>query len=221
VSDARAEILARVRGALTDVREHERERDREGEAAPTAVPRDYERERHDPRMLELLAERLTEYRARVERTALADVRVVAARVCAELGLDRLVVAGGVPEAWRPHGVELLDEGDGVDPRELDALDGVLSGCAVAIAETGTIVLDGGARSGRRAITLVPDHHICVVEAEQVVMLVPEAFARLEQAVRDRRAPITLVSGPSATSDIELSRVEGVHGPRTLVVVLAE
>jgi L-lactate dehydrogenase complex protein LldG len=209
-SDARTEILARIRGALTDVRDRE----------PPPVPRDYERERRDPRMLELLAERLTDYGARVERTARSEVGAVAARVCGQLGLGRLVVAPGVPEEWRPHGVELVDDGDGLDPRQLDALDGVLTGCAVAIAETGTIVLDGGPRSGRRAITLVPDRHICVVDAEQVVMLVPEAFARVEEAVRHRRAPVTLVSGPSATSDIELSRVEGVHGPRTLVVVLA-
>ena len=212
VSDARADILARIRGALTDVRDLE----------TTPVPRAYERRRHDPRMLDLLAERLTDYGARVERIARPNVRVIAARICAELVLHRLVVPAGLPELWRPEGVELVDDGDdGLDPGRLDALDGVLSGCAVAIAETGTIVLDGGPRSGRRAITLVPDHHICVVEAEQVVMLVPEAFARLEQAVIDRRAPVTLVSGPSATSDIELSRVEGVHGPRTLVVVLAE
>jgi L-lactate dehydrogenase complex protein LldG len=208
--DARSEILARIRGALGDVRGVE----------PAPVPRDYERERRDPRMLELLAERLTDYGARVERTARSEVGEVAARVCGELRLGRLVVAPGMPEEWRPQGVELIDDGDRLDPGELDALDGVLSGCAVAIAETGTIVLDGGPRSGRRAITLVPDHHICVVEAEQVVMLVPEALARVGQAVRDRRAPLTLVSGPSATSDIELSRVEGVHGPRTLVVVLA-
>jgi len=210
-TDARGEILARVRGALSDARVRER--------AP--VSRHYERGRRDPRLLDLLAERLTDYGARVERTARSDIGEVAAGVCEQLRLGRLVVAPGVPKEWRPHGVELVDDGAGVDPRQLDKLDGVLSGCAVAIAETGTIVLDGGLRSGRRAITLVPDHHICVVEAEQVEMLVPEAFARVEQAVRDRRAQVTLISGPSATSDIELSRVEGVHGPRTLVVVLAE
>jgi L-lactate dehydrogenase complex protein LldG len=210
-TDARSEILARIRGALSDVRGR----------GPTPVPRDYERERRDRRMLDLLAERLTDYGARVERTAGSGVGEVAARVCGELGLGRLVVAPGVPKEWKPHGVELVDDDVSVDPRQLDALDGVLSGCAVAIAETGTIVLDGGRRSGRRAITLVPDHHICVVEAVQVVMLVPEAFARVEHAVRDRGAPVTLISGPSATSDIELSRVEGVHGPRTLIVVLAE
>jgi L-lactate dehydrogenase complex protein LldG len=100
--------------------------------------------------------------------------------------------------------------------ELDGFDGVLTGCALAIAETGTIVLDAGARSGRRAITLVPDYHACVVEAGRIVAGVPDAVALLAEAAADGR-PVTLVSGPSATSDIELDRVEGVHGPRTLDV----
>jgi L-lactate dehydrogenase complex protein LldG len=107
---------------------------------------------------------------------------------------------------------------GLDAHELDRLDGALTGCALAIAETGTVVLDGGPGQGRRALTLVPDLHLCVVEEERVVGIVPEAVAALEDAVRDGR-PLTFVSGPSATSDIELSRVEGVHGPRTLVMVL--
>ena len=121
----------------------------------------------------------------------------------------------LPGAWRPDGLELVVD-DGLSPRELDALDGALTGCALAIAETGTIVLDGGELSGRRALTLVPDLHVCVVEAAQVVATVPDAIRALDRA----RGPITLVSGPSATSDIELSRVEGVHGPRRLEVVLA-
>jgi L-lactate dehydrogenase complex protein LldG len=102
--------------------------------------------------------------------------------------------------------------------ELDGYDAALTGCALAIAETGTIVLDGGAASGRRALTLVPDHHICVVEARQIVASVPEAIAALEPAAREGR-PITFVSGPSATSDIELERVEGVHGPRKLDILV--
>ena len=101
------------------------------------------------------------------------------------------------------------------PRDLDALDGVLTGCAAAIAQTGTIVLDGAGESGRRAITLVPDLHVCVVRADQVVADVPDALA-----VLDPRRPLTFVSGPSATADIELNRVRGVHGPRTLDVILA-
>jgi L-lactate dehydrogenase complex protein LldG len=116
--------------------------------------------------------------------------------------------------WRPDGVELVED-HGLPARELDGLDGALTGCALAIAETGTIVLDGGERSGRRALTLVPDLHLCVVERSQVVATVPDAI----RALRGARGPFTFVSGPSATSDIELDRVEGVHGPRRLEVLL--
>jgi L-lactate dehydrogenase complex protein LldG len=210
VNDARSEILERVRRALATAPARE----------SPELPRGYERERRDGRKLEQLDERLTDYRARVVRTGRSAIGHAVRSVCGELGLSRLVVASGVPADWRPEAIDLIDEA-AVGDRELDSLDGVLTGCAVAIAETGTIVLDGGPRSGRRAITLVPDHHICVVEADQVVALVPEAFARLGRAVRERRAPVTMISGPSATSDIELSRVEGVHGPRTLVAVLAQ
>jgi L-lactate dehydrogenase complex protein LldG len=115
-------------------------------------------------------------------------------------------------------VELVID-DGRAGRDLDGLDGALTGCAVAIAETGTLVLDAGPAQGRRAITLVPDHHVCVVTGEQIVGLVPEALERLARTGGATR-PVTFVSGPSASSDIELDRVEGVHGPRHLVVVLA-
>jgi L-lactate dehydrogenase complex protein LldG len=127
------------------------------------------------------------------------------------------VAPGVPGEWVPEGVEAL-AGEALSAASLDGVDAALTGCAVAIAETGTIVLDGGPLSGPRALTLVPDRHVCVVGADAVVGTVPEAFERLEEAVRAGRA-LTFVSGPSATSDIELSRVEGVHGPRVLDVVL--
>jgi L-lactate dehydrogenase complex protein LldG len=117
-------------------------------------------------------------------------------------------------------VEVVVDEPPLSPQALDAVDGVLTGCALAIAETGTIVLDGGERSGRRALTLVPDWHMCIVEASSVVTGVPDAVAILAEAAREGR-PITLVSGPSATSDIELDRVEGVHGPRTLDVLVLE
>jgi L-lactate dehydrogenase complex protein LldG len=152
----------------------------------------------------------------VAATQLADAVSAA---CAEMGLGRVVVPPGLPEAWRPRGVELLED-EGLSATELDAVDGAVTGCSVAIAETGTLVLDGSPICGRRVLTLVPDHHICVVLAGQIVQIVPEAIAAVAPAVRERRRPITLVSGPSASSDIELTRVEGVHGPRHLRVLIA-
>jgi L-lactate dehydrogenase complex protein LldG len=131
------------------------------------------------------------------------------------------VAGGrPPERWLPAGGRLIRE-DGLSAAELDGVDGAITGCAAAIGETSTIVLDGGALSGRRALTLVPDHHICIVRAEQIAGEIAEALEAVAASVTERHAPITLVSGPSASSDIELERVEGVHGPRHLTVLITE
>jgi L-lactate dehydrogenase complex protein LldG len=195
---ARDEVLARVRAAIGGARE------------PGNVPRDYRRAGTLDRdaLVELFCERVGEYRADVR--VVADVGAAVAEACAGL---RIAAPPGLPEAWRPDGA-IVDAGLG--PRELDAVDGVVTGCTVAIAETGTIVLSAAPHEGRRALTLVPDLHLCVVEAPQIVELVPEAIDRLA----GERRPITLVSGPSATSDIELNRVEGVHGPRNLVVLVA-
>jgi L-lactate dehydrogenase complex protein LldG len=164
----------------------------------------------------LFCERVAEYRAEVRRVE--DVRGAVEDVCRAQGVGRLAVPAGLPAAWRPGGVELVED-SGLTPRELDALDGVLTGSTLAIAETGTIALTAGPREGRRALTLVPDLHVCVVEESRIVELVPEAMVQLGELVTRERRPVTLVSGPSATSDIELSRVEGVHGPRRLVVLV--
>jgi L-lactate dehydrogenase complex protein LldG len=213
MSGARAQILARVRAALLDVPAGERPED-------VPVSRAY---RHagdrDPAVLrDRLRRRLEEYGADVTLAEPAGVAAVAGELCRSLGLRRVAFPPQLDAAWLPPGVELVAD-ESLDVRALDGVDAALSGCAVAIAQTGTIILDGGERCGRRALTLVPDHHICVVGEEQVVDLVPEAFARLGTAIAARRAPITLISGPSATSDIELSRVVGVHGPRHLHVIV--
>ncbi|MEV5572869.1 LUD domain-containing protein [Spirillospora sp. NPDC052269] len=195
---SRETILVRVRSALADVPLAET-------PDSVQVPRDYQRTRSGPDLIELLLDRLMDYRAAVHLdTPVADL-------ARERG--RLMVPSGVPGEWL-SGVDVARDDPPLSPTELDRLDGVLTGCAVAIAETGTIVLDGGAAQGRRALTLVPDYHLCVVRREQIVRTVPEALERL-----DPMLPLTWISGPSATSDIELDRVEGVHGPRTLEVVI--
>ena len=200
---ARDEILGRVRSALAGV-----EPTPEPVVAPRAV--------HDPprshaQVVDLFAERVADYRAAVDRVAPADLASLFAateRVVVPSGLD------GVLRAAVSHPV--VDEE--LSAAELDTVDAVLTTACVGIAETGTIVLDHGPGQGRRALTLVPDRHVCVVHADQVVPDVPDAMARLATSVA-RGRPLTWVSGPSATSDIELTRVEGVHGPRVLHVVL--
>jgi L-lactate dehydrogenase complex protein LldG len=168
--------------------------------------------------LERFAARVADYRAEVRVLAPAGLPAAIASALREHGAARVGVPPGLSAAWRPEGFDAIED-HGLDTHELDALDAVVTGCTVAIAETGTIVLTGGPAEGRRALSLVPDLHVCVVEAAQVVELVPEATVALESVVLHERRPLTLVSGPSATSDIELSRVEGVHGPRTLVVLI--
>jgi L-lactate dehydrogenase complex protein LldG len=212
--EARAAILERVRGALRDVPTEERPED-------VVVPRAYRRAEDEPRQarIERFTERVEEYRATVHHSALSTVGEVASSVLRDRGVLRVGVPGDLPGPWRPEGVELVGD-EGLATRDLDALDGALIGCALAIADTGTIVLDAGRGQGRRALSLVPDYLLCVVSGEQIAGSVPEAVERLGTAARERR-PITLISGPSATSDIELDRVEGVHGPRTLDVVLAD
>ena len=216
---AREDVLSRVRSALAG-------------ASPAApVPRDYrahgEHPPGDPALLDLLVDRLVDYKAGVRRTDLAGLPAAVAAALAD-GLARrdlhgepftLVVPPGLDPAWvaEQPGRVLVDGvsvGAVLSAAQLDELHAVVTASTVAVAETGTIVLDGSADQGRRALSLVPDLHVLVVRADQVVATVPEAVARL-----DATRPLTWISGPSATSDIELVRVEGVHGPRTLEVVL--
>jgi L-lactate dehydrogenase complex protein LldG len=203
---AREEILTKVRAALADGK------------PPEPVARSYRRggEQGAARLVELLQDRLVDYKAEVHRMAARDLPAAIAEACAAHYVSRLGVPPGLRADWRPGALSIVEDAD-LSPRELDGLDGVLTACTLAIAETGTLVLAAGPEEGRRALTLVPDLHICVVREDQVVDTVPAAFAELGPLAR---RPLTLVSGPSATSDIELSRVEGVHGPRRLVVLIA-
>jgi L-lactate dehydrogenase complex protein LldG len=211
VSAARDVVMRRIHDAL-------------GSSPPAAASADVPREyRHagepvdfDP--VERFCEVVADYDATVHRVDEAGLAGALAETCRARGAARLVVPVGAP--WKLDGVELVADDPPLGARDLDATDGVLTGCAVAIAQTGTIVLDGAGESGRRAITLVPDLHLCVVRTGQVVPAVPDAIEAVAPAVGEGR-PITFVSGPSATADIELNRVQGVHGPRTLDVFVVE
>jgi L-lactate dehydrogenase complex protein LldG len=201
VSTAKEQILARVRQAI-------------GPREPIApVTREYRQAL--PVDLAQFEERLRDYNAGVYRCTEADLPRTVGEAVDARNKRRLLVPQGLPEAWLPtHGEFVRDAG--FSHAELDAMEGVLTGCTVAISLTGTIILTHGPREGRRALTLIPDYHLCVVYASQVVETVPEGIRALKEF---RNRPVTTISGPSATADIEMIRIKGVHGPRTLDVIL--
>ncbi|MEU9077656.1 lactate utilization protein C [Kitasatospora sp. NPDC004745] len=213
MTGSRERVLARIRAALAD------RPDTAPDVPEAPVRRDY-LTAHGPEdpaaLLDLLARNLTDYRAHVHHSTADGLPELVARLLRERGSRSVAVPADLPGAW----LSALDatrpvvESEELTAERLDAVDSVLTGCALAVAETGTIVLDAGPAQGRRALTLVPDHHLCVVRADQVVASLPRALPRL-----DPTRPQTWISGPSATSDIELDRVEGVHGPRRLDVLL--
>jgi L-lactate dehydrogenase complex protein LldG len=201
MSSAKEDILARVRSALGP-----------SPVAPE-IPRSYRLAGTLPHdgIVDLFCERVAEYQATVHRVAASDVAEIVRSILA--GATRI----GVPLGFPDLGLDVIAD-DSHSIEQLDTLDAVVTGSALAIADTGTIVLDTGPSCGRRALTLIPDHHICIVDAQTIVPSVPDAVAQLAGAADDGR-PITFLSGPSATSDIELDRVEGVHGPRRLDVLV--
>ena len=203
MSTAREEVLGRLRAAV-------------GPSADPPIGRHYATKGvaapGDAALLDLLDERISDYAATVHRSTEDDLPAKVAQVLNDCGARHVGAAAGLPRKWLPRTLPVDSETMGV--AELDALDGVVTGCAVAIAVTGTLVLDGSSGCGRRALTLVPDLHLCLVRRSQIVETVPEALTCLAP-----HRPLTFISGPSATSDIELERVEGVHGPRTLQVIL--
>ncbi len=221
--EARDAILKAIGHATSNVW------DEEAAADPTVVRRNYRRKGRleSTGLIDLLEDRLKDYKASVTRCLDSELPGVIAQRLSQLGEGVVVVPRGLPGAWLqeiPDGHPFIRRDQDPEPLETNELAtarGAVSGCSLAMAETGTLVLSSSAREGRRAITLLPDYHLCVVFSNQVVETVPEGVEEIRALAVQNQAPITLVSGPSATSDIELIRVEGVHGPRTLDVILVE
>jgi L-lactate dehydrogenase complex protein LldG len=211
-ASARTEILRRIRAAVGGASNGEVAR-----VGWSRLERGYLRGgtlEREP-LLELWEDRLRDYDAHVVRVGQADVARAVAERLSERRMKRMVVPAGLAGEWLPQGFEFVVD-DGMTAAELDGVDGVMTGSTVAIAETGTVVLQNVPGQGRRAATLVPDYHLCVVRAEDVVETVPEAMGRLAATAG---IATTFVSGPSATADIEMTRIKGVHGPRNLDVIL--
>jgi L-lactate dehydrogenase complex protein LldG len=197
----REEIFSRIRSAVGPT-----------PALRQEIPRRYRTSTTDG--LEVFLDRLGHYDARAQQVNVAELDQAVRVTLGDRAAVRVVAPAGLPEAWFATAEPLPDDPP-LDPQALDQSDGVVTTCAVAIAQTGTIVLDGGAGMGRRALTLLPDYHLCVVHDDQIVGSIPEALLRL-----DPTRPLTFISGPSATVDIEMVRVAGVHGPRRLDVIVA-
>lgn len=216
MNDSKNRMLDIIRKALAEVPDTEKPDD-------TEVSRTYRQKGNLPptEVVKLFAERVGEYKATVKRVDEADLKKMITESFQKESVKNLVVPDGFPKELLPDTITLLidDPKQPLSHQELDNSDGVITTCAYAVAQTGTIILDAGEGQGRRALTLVPDYHLCIVMEDQIVELVPEGFVAVESSVKEKGRPITLISGPSATSDIELSRVEGVHGPRRLEVLI--
>ncbi|HTU73381.1 MAG TPA: LUD domain-containing protein [Trebonia sp.] len=214
-ASAREDVLARIRAASGGCGATA------ADEAYAAIHRGYLRSHHDPGgtdLVALFAERAADYRAVVRRVQEDEIAAAVGDVIAALPRRAVLAPGGVPDEWLAGltaGTDVLRDDPPLSHAQLDQVPAVLTGCAVAIAETGTVVLDHGAGQGRRALTLLPDFHLAVVRAGQVAADLPDALERLRPS-----RPLTFISGPSATSDIELIRVEGVHGPRQLHILVA-
>lgn len=219
LNKAKEEILHRIKAALQDVPIDEQPKD-------VVVSREYHKKGNGKRedIIALFAQRVSEYEAKVFRINSSQLKEKIYESCTREHVVKLVIPSGIPKNLLPGGVEFLrdDDSQPLTYQELDTSNGVLTYCALAVAQTGTIFLDGGIGQGRRALTLLPDYHLCIVKESLIVEIFPEAIAYFESSVKKNNTALTLISGPSATSDIELSRVKGVHGPRRLeVLIVAE
>lgn len=216
MEEAKEGILGKIKRALKDVPEDEHPED-------VIVPREYQKmgKLSDDEIVRLFSERVDEYKAVVKRVTRKELSVGIAESCRREQVENLVVPKGFPKEWLPNAINPIYDSleSPLSHQELNNSDGVITTCALAIAKTGTIILDAGKGQGRRVLTLLPDYHLCIVHEEQIVELVTESFVHFDSSIKTEGRPITYISGPSATSDIELSRVEGVHGPRRLEVFI--
>jgi L-lactate dehydrogenase complex protein LldG len=210
-SASRQAILSRIRGP------HARANSELAATEYEEISRAYQRSGslNAEERLDLFEERLAEYDAKVHRVSQSSLAEAIAGAINGRGTQRIAVPAGIPADWIPPSVSVT-EGDALSNVELDQFDGLISGCTVAIALTGTIILQNATGQGPRKLSLIPDYHLCVVFAEQIVETVSEAFDRLAATAT---LPTTFVSGPSATADIEMTRIKGVHGPRFLEVLI--
>ena len=219
MSGSKDEILNRVRNALQDVPDDE--------STEADLDRKYRKESDMSAgdLLKLFAENVGDYRATVKVVKITELQNAIRESCEDEKVRKLVIPPGLEASWIKWDdgeIEFIqDSPEPLSHAALDESDAVLTGCFIAAAQTGTIVLNGGPGQGRRALTLLPDLHICIVKSEQISGIVPEIFSALDSQIKELGPPITLISGPSATSDIELSRVEGVHGPRRLHVIIVD
>jgi L-lactate dehydrogenase complex protein LldG len=210
VNRAKAEILGRIQRAINNV-----STTRTSDYA--AIAREYQQSGNldQESRMNLFAERLHDYDAVVYRCPQVHLPEIIAQALAARSKRTMLIPQNLPQEWLPPPFEFVRD-NGLSYEAIDQSEGVLTGCAVAIALTGTIVLRHSSGEGRRALTLIPDYHLCIVQADQIVETVPEGIRRVAGF---SRVPITIISGPSATSDIEMTRIKGVHGPRTLDVIL--
>ena len=222
MSNSKDTILSRIRAAL-----HENEVGSTDITQTPEIERMYDQKclLTDEQKLDLFAERVNEYKAVTEIIAEDEIGEQIKTICTEAGLKTLAIPGGIDERWvslLDSDVQLLrDDPTPLTNEELNNCDAVLTGALIGVAQTGSIILNGGPGQGRRVLTLLPDFHICVIKQEQITGIIPEAIQKLDSIVKESGRPITMISGPSATSDIELNRVEGVHGPRRLHVLIVK
>lgn len=212
--NSRQLVLDRIRAAL-DVRSDD-PRENRMQREWQAIPREYRRRGtlDESDRVALFDERIRHYNASTYYSN-GDIAGEINYILSSRRKRILIVPVGFPGAWLPEGFMFIPD-DNLTYDQLNSNDGVVTGCTLAIALTGTIVLESSPGQGRRATTLVPDYHLCVLRRQDIVEVVPEAFVKLE-GIKDR--PITFFSGPSATVDIEMTRIRGVHGPRTLDILI--